>query len=533
MSFGNIKNQISSYKDKFDGYKDKFNSVKDMFDNNKGKVDELLNSNKPTEKEKEKFEQSKHNNELVSLQNINVNDGKGNNNNVNIILIIDGKEAGVPSEDTVNYVLTKYLKSVIILKLFEFTFKPIFKIILELPISIIDMLSRSKNFKFQLEIDTSEYSMYSNDKSMMDLRGSTKFEKSINVFLIPFSLPQVKLSKSDRDKEKKESKKGSPSNYFEYPIEAFVMDHIRTGHTLISTNYRNQNLKNIIFDILNKNKNNCMPNINDIIICEPDNQNAIESVTIPPNTIYQSLVYLQKNFHIYNRQSIFYVDIDNKLYITKRGFMPSFNDNKNNVVKILIASKADLEGSHEFITDMFKNKGKDEKIFIAENEPFLEDNSASVATEYGSKTIIKNDTNTNGIVSMCLGFKEGTESNASVKYANGNSLVHEIYDGKERYINNNNSGPYSMQLDIDKAQSDSYFISIILKDINLKLFTPATYILIKFEDPKKRSFDGYYYIRDLYALYTKENTNVFSENMSSTIKLDLGRLFDDNGKLVV
>ena len=533
MNFGNIKDQINSYKNNYDSINDKVSGYKNQISGAKDKVNNLLKSNKPADKEKEKFEEAKHNNELTSPQNINVNEGKGNNNNVNITLIINGKEAGVPSEDTVNYVLTKYLKSVIILKLFEFTFKPIFKIILELPISLIDMLSRSKNFKFQLEIDTSEYAMYSNDKSMMDLRGSTKFEPSINVFLIPFSLPQVKLTKSDREKEKKESRKGSPSNFFEYPIEAFIMDHVRTGHTLISTNYRNQNLKNIIFDILNKNKTNCMPNINDIIVCEPDNQEVIDSVTIPPNTIYQSLLYLQKNFHIYNRQSIFYVDIDNKLYITKRGFMPSFNDNNNNVIKVLIASKADLEESNEFITDMFKNKGKDEKIFIAENEPFLEDNSAAIATEYGSKTIIKNDTNTNGIVSMCLGFKEGTESNASVKYANGNSLVHEIYDGKERYINNNNSGPYSMQLDIDKAQSDSYFISIILKDINLKLFTPATYILLKFQDPKKRSFDGYYYIRDIYALYTKENTNVFSENMSSTIKLDLGRLFDDNGKLVV
>lgn len=426
-----------------------------------------------------------------------------------------------------NIDISEYFTNIKIIKNYDSSFKPIYFLNFNMPLYIINSILKSKNYKFRLIIETVDFENTIEDISMGIIDETPKFNKVLDIFIIPFTTPDNIINETATELLSKEDETAKKTR-FDFKIEGFDERHVRTAHSLISTNYRNQTLLNIIIDLINKNKNNCMPNIENLILAEPDTSEFIDNLTIPPLGLKDALVYIHEVINIYKRKPIFFVE-DNTLYIIKRGYSPKLKDGTNPMVNLVIGNTANIEKSN--INSILKSlKQNNMPILLTNVTPKFTNKSAEVANTIGDKIMIKSDTSTSGLVSGCLGIVDSDpKALDSVRYATSDAMTNTSYDGKEIFKHNSSNARFDINLMIDDAQARSFNINIKILNARLDLFKPITRFNIKFGDIGNKDYEGQYYIKDLIAIYEK---NPRTDDITSVVEANIGRRFDENQQFI-
>lgn len=148
------------------------------------------------------------------------------------------------------------------------------------------------------------------------------------------------------------------------------------------------------------------------------------------------------------------------------------------------------------------------------------------------KSIVKSDSSTEGVTSMCLGMKDDgkTATTCSIKYQDKAKFLHSDYEGKETFVEENGSGRYYMELKIDQMQVDNLQIHLLLRNVNLKYFTIVTPILLKFTDEDSKAYDGLYFLRAAHTMYRRTpNSNTFD----AFTRIELSRKYNDDGSVAI
>lgn len=452
--------------------------------------------------------------ELSSLPSPPV--GKDNiNHSISLILMLN-------DEENTSIDLSQYIEEIIIIKNFLELHKPIYRLMMSLDLILIKAIEKSRNYKYRLKIDSVDYRIVQMDLSMAELPNSNKKENSLDVFIIPFSVPD-KITTSDLNDRINNNDPKTKLMKSPYDVDCFDMRHVKTSHAIISTNYRNQQLINVIMDIINREKQTCFPEINNLVLTEPDTKEYIENISITPMTIFDSLKTIQDKHNIFNKKMILYVN-DDTLYITKRGFIAEY-DGVNDKINVLVC------GRNEY-NDEFLEKVKpllndeNEIVYMCENEPKISDKTADTLNKFGDKMIFKSDTSTSGLTSQCIGIKSETDAMKSIKYSESNPLLHDDYEGKMTYNVTDSQGSKLLDLKIDEAQENAFKMNLLLKNVNMKNFKPTTIVNVLFADPDKKIFDGYYYIKDITFIYSQE-----VDDWELNCQLNIGRIYKEDGSL--
>lgn len=424
--------------------------------------------------------------------------------------------------------ITEYLETFTVSKMFEELFKPIYIINFNMPLYIINSILKSKNYKFRIQIETVDYAYLVQESRIANISNDGNFNKVLDVYIIPFTTPDNIINETAENLIRKNDEKALRTR-FEFKIEGFDERHVRTAHSLISTNYRNQTLKNILIDLINKNKDNCMPKINNLIFCEPDTNEYIDNLTIPPMNLVKTLEYIQEKLNIYNRKAIFFVDNDT-FYITKRSYTPKLKDGKNHGVNVIIGSYTNIEENDDLNNVLSSMSGTDIPLIMTNNTPKYINRSAEVTNTIGDKIMLKSDSSTSGLVSGCLGVVDSDpKALDSTRYATSNSVTNTLYDGKEVFEHLTSESKLKMNLMIDEAQAESFKIDLQFKDIRIDLIKPTTIFNIKIMDKGAKENEGQYYIRNALFIYSRNlSTGIIEMNS----KIEVGRRFNDNQEFV-
>lgn len=424
--------------------------------------------------------------------------------------------------------VSEYMQSFTVSKMFEELFKPIYILNFVMPLYIINAVLKSKNYKFRIQIETVDYIHVVQESRLANITNDGNFNKVLDIFVIPFTTPDNIINESAEDLIRKNDDRALKTR-FNFKIEGFDERHVRSAHSLISTNYRNQPLKNILVDLINKNKDNCMPKINNLIFCEPDTSEYIDNLTIPPMNLSNTLEYIQEKINIYNRKAIFFIDNDT-FYIMKRSYTPKLKDGTNHGVNVIIASYTNFQEKDDLNNVLSSMSGTNIPLIMTNITPKYINRSAEVANSIGDKIMIKSDSSTSGLVSGCLGVVDSDpKALDSARYAMENSVTNTLYDGKEVFKRLDSESKLKMNLMIDEAQAESYKIDLKFRDIRIDLIKPTTILNLKIMDKSAKDSEGQYYIRNALFVYTRNPSTGIIEMDSS---IEVSRRFNDNQEFV-
>lgn len=425
-----------------------------------------------------------------------------------------------PDKDSTTYDISNYIKAINIEKNFEIGFKPIYTLLLKLPIEIYQIMNVFKNYKLELTINTLSSTPNPIDKDLNTQQLSSEMVLSVSANLISFNnMPDTYNELYEKNLNGELNEKDI---LIDYKSSYFEQRHIKTGYAINSANYRNQNMQNILFDLLNKFKENSLKNINNLIFCKPDFTDNIPNITIPPLCLRDSLEYLQKNYNIYNRKPIFYIDGD-ILYVIKRGYNPPLKNEDRDIVNVIIAKLLTSNSETEnYINEIKKNSNK---VYISGTDTRIVNNYSSAISDIGNKVIIKSDSDPTGLKSSCIGIKDSSSIFQSMN--NDGQIINEEYSGKEKFINDNTSSRASLNLLVDEAQAEGFILELLLENINLSYFKPTTLLNIYYSDSDKSQYNGLYYIRSMQTNFEISGNN----DINCITHFILGRKYNDDGSI--
>lgn len=441
----------------------------------------------------------------------------GGFNELTVIAVVQDNEA-------TNYDISNFVLKFQVVKNFEEDFKPIYKFEFSLPQFYYTMLVKCVPITFHVKLKSSKNVIMDVDEQLMPLGNMIEMEDVLDVKLKMYTFS----SKSDQSEnieinENSTLADGSESKVM-FTMECFDLNHINTNVSLYSFNYRNQNMKDIIIDIINKNKDLCLPNINKLVFCPPDTSLPVDNMTIPPMDMVSVLREIQNKFNIYKRHAIFFVDTDT-LYICKRGYTPYMNNDEENRVFIVFGKKIGIaeERTKEIVSMIDK-----EKVCYISDEYEIDNNYTAAMEKFGSAVVIKSDADTVGDRSICIGLKD--DSSVFQSIINSGTYLDMSYKGKEKFINDNTNAKLRLNLLLDAAQAESFNVWFKVKYFNLNKFKPITDCYVKFTDKSDAEYDGSYYIRQFVAIY--EYVGQDRNLLDSVAMVRLGRKYDESGNII-
>lgn len=470
--------------------------------------DSLISNLTPTEQNKLSLE--KNQNKNIDKQNI-MSAIDSLSKDIQIKLIPQGV-------DNDNLDLSSYVDSVIILKNYESSLKPIYRIYFSLPLQIVKEINKLRNYQYQISI----FSQKQNPK-FIDQSNQAKVnnEEKTLVYggkLIPFNVTQ-------EEEHRKSNKTLENIPYINYYIEAFDINHVKSGHPLFSGTFESITFKKLILYILNKFKElNAIDRIKNLIFCEPDISYPIKSITIPPSNLVDTLNFIQNKYGIYDRKLNMFLDEDT-LFLYKRSYTDKLKTGKPSQVTILCPSD-NIISQNSFINDYLEKHKDDKNIYIV-SSVVVSDNRAIVMNNTPEKAILKTDKSLYGVESECCGFKDEGTLLKSLKYNSESAIISNMYEGKEVFMKKGNE--MSAKLIIDQAQADSFSVALNILNGLMSDFHPLVSILLVFESEPLKKYNGRYYIKNATFSYTKNET--FQDYSSETF-LILGRSFDSKGNIL-
>lgn len=432
--------------------------------------------------------------------------------------------AVVQDSESTNYDISNFVLKFTVVKNFEENFKPIYRLDFSLPQFYYTILVKCVPITFHVKLKSSKNVIMDVDEQLVPLGNMLEMEDVLDVRLKMYTFStKTDQSENIETNENSTLADGTESKVM-FSMECFDLNHINTNVSLYSFNYRKQNMKDIIVDIINKNKDVCLPNINKLVFCPPDTSLPIENMTIPPMNMVETLREIQDKFNIYRRHAIFYVDTDT-LYICKRGYTPYMNNDEENRIFLVFGKKIGIaEERTKEIVDMIDK----EKVCYISDEYEIDNNYTAAMEKFGSAVIIKSDADTVGDRSICIGLKD--DSSVFQSIINSGTYLDMSYKGKEKFINDNTNAKLRLNLLLDAAQAESFNVWFKVKYFNLNKFKPITDCYIKFADKSDAEYDGSYYIRQFVAVY--EYVGQDRNLLDSVAMVRLGRKYDDNGNIV-
>lgn len=479
----------------------------------------IVNQSKIKPKEVKPDKLSISDNQIIDQKPFSFNKQSFLSHDIKVIIVLNDQNG--TKIDVSNYTLSLSIK-----KSFEKLFKPIYKINLNLPFQIYRKIHIFKDFKINLVIKSNKFATSQTLQELNPDVLSSEFITAVDTTLIPFNYTPYtdkELDKMDKNGLFEWSDARLPIN-----LELFDYRHIKTGYTILSRNYRNQTLQNVIMDIINTNKDKALKYINNLVICQPDFINPIANITIPPMNLRESLEYLQNNYNIYKRKAIFYIDNDT-FYIFKRGYSPILKDIGNNVVHVISGNESSVTGDndHNEIAGLFDKLSKDTaKVYITPHKVKINNKYSTALSNLSDKVIVKSDSDVSGLRSSCIGVKDNSSLFTSMK--NNKIVINDSYTGKEKFMVDNSSGPATMNLMVDEAQANSIDVNILIDDANLSYFNPTTIINLHI-GVGSNEYNGKYYIREMIMAYKYDPID--ENKLSSVLSLRLGRKFNDDGSV--
>lgn len=454
---------------------------------------------------------------LEKEQNVKINNNKilkdinSLYKDIQIILIPQGVE-----NDNID--LSSYVDNITILKNYEESLKPIYRIYFSLPLSIINEINKLRNYQYRLTIKSSRQNPKFFDQSKQNIVNS---QEKITVYdgkIIPFNISQ-------EQEHTKYNKFLSDTPVVSYYVEGFDINHVKSGNPLFSGTFENVTFKKLILYMLNKFKElKAIDRIKNLVFTDPDITYPIKSITIPPGNLIDTLKFIQNKYGIYDRKMNVFLDEDN-LFLYKRGYTDKLKNGKPSQISILCPSD-DIINNTSF-TNEYLSKHKDDKNIYIVSSVVVSDNRAIVMNNTPEKAILKTDKSLYGIETECCGFKDEGTLLKSLKYNKESAVVSNMYEGKEVFMKKGNE--MSAKLIIDKAQSDSFLVALYIKNVLMTDFHPLISILLIFESEHLKKYNGRYYIKNLKISYNKNETFQDYEN---EIFLNLGRSFDYQGNIL-
>lgn len=486
-------------------------------------TDAIQGSNTVSDDKKKKFEENKYKDVSTKGQPKARKKARGSTHDITIKIIFSDKRNTVID-------VSNYIRSFLIVKMFEDFSKPIFKINMDLPVPTILALEKSVEYKYKVEIKTAPFDKSQYDNSMQPSGDGSKLKKdlALDLYLIPYIKPPFMISP-----EVEKRIKGGDASFKEarlsYSVECFDKAHVKSGHKLLNCVFRNCTPLDMVTHLMYKNVD-AFKGFRWMALKKPDLEEVFEHVTIPPMPYVDAIKFLQKTYNIYKRKPLIFLDEDS-IYTIKRGFSQdhAYGFKPPPRVVIIIGDKESAEGGSK-VVDMMKtlkaNKG--DIVLVSEDKPVILDKTHVVAQEVGDKSIVKSDSTQDGVTSMCLGMKDNgkTSTTCSIKYQDKAKFLHSDYEGKETFVEEKGSGRYYMELKIDQMQVDNLQIHILLRNVNVRHFNILTPILLKFTDDAMTGYDGLYFMRAVNTIYRRIPN---SEAYESHTKLELARKYNDDG----
>lgn len=432
--------------------------------------------------------------------------------------------AVLQDNNTSTYDLSNFVLRFQVVKNFEESIKPIYRLDFSLPQFYYTMITKSVPVTFHVKLKSSKNIILHVDEQLSSIGNIIEKEDVLDVKLKMYTF-STKTNQSENIETNENSTIGNGSEArVMFSTECFDLNHINTNVSLYSFNYRNQSIKDVIVDVINKNKDTCLPNINKLVFCPPDMTLRIENMTIPPMCMADVLREIQDKYNIYRRRAIFFIDTDT-FYIIKRGYTPYMNNEEDNRIFMVFGTKLGIgEERTKDIVDMLDGN---KTIYISEDYE-ISNNYTSAMQQFGSAVIIKSDADTIGDRTICIGIKD--DSSVMQSIINSGIYLDMSYKGKEKFVNDNSNAKMRLNLMLDAAQAESFDIYFRTKYFNLSKFKPITDCYIKFTDKSDAEYDGSYYIRQIVAVY--EYVGVDKNILDSEISVRLGRKYDDNGNIV-
>lgn len=432
--------------------------------------------------------------------------------------------AVLQDNNTSTYDLSNFVLRFQVVKNFEESIKPIYRLDFSLPQFYYTMITKSVPVTFHVKLKSSKNVILHVDEQLSSVGNIIEKEDVLDVKLKMYTF-STKTNQSENIESNENSTIGNGSEArVMFSTECFDLNHINTNVSLYSFNYRNQSMKDIIVDVINKNKDTCLPNINKLVFCPPDMTLRIDNMTIPPMCMADVLREIQDKYNIYRRRAIFFIDTDT-FYIIKRGYTPYMNNEEDNRIFMVFGTKLGI--GEERTKDIVDMLDENKTIYISEDYE-ISNNYTSAMQQFGSAVIIKSDADTIGDRTVCIGIKD--DSSVMQSIINSGVYLDMSYKGKEKFVNDNSNAKMRLNLMLDAAQAESFDIHFKTKYFNLSKFKPITDCYIKFTDKSDAEYDGSYYIRQIVAVY--EYVGVDKNILDSEISVRLGRKYDDKGNIV-
>ena len=487
--------------------------------------DQIQGNNKVTDDKKKKFEENKYKPVNIANHPPEKEVIQGSIHDIKVqVIFSDRSNTGID--------ITRYIRSFLVVKLFEDFMKPVYKINMDLPISIILTLERAVQYKYRVEIKTAPYDKSQYDNSFQPPAGSSNIKKELatDVYLIPYMKPPSMIS-PEIEKRIKSGDTAYAESRISYSVECFDKRHVKSGHKLMNAVYRCSTPTDIMKDLFLKNVAN-FRGCGEMSFKKPDLEEVFEHIVLPPLSYVDAINFLQKTFNFYKRKPLVYMD-EKVIYLIKRGDIAhaGYSNRKMKRLVIIVGDLQAADGSSKVGELMATlNKNKDDIVVVAEDKPAIYDKTHVVSQEVGDRSIVKSDSSTEGVTSMCLGMKDDgkTATTCSIKYQDKAKFLHSDYEGKETFVEENGSGRYYMELKIDQMQVDNLQIHLLLRNVNLKYFTIVTPILLKFTDEDSKAYDGLYFLRAAHTMYRRTpNSNTFD----AFTRIELSRKYNDDGSV--
>lgn len=357
---------------------------------------------------------------------------------------------------------------------FDNDYFPIFNLQLNLKnTQYYTIIENKTNVKFKIKLEKYAY----NNESIVNYK-ETVFDTIFSVFIDDNS---SFIDKSLYNKT--EDMLGTVQNLNKYDFYLFKDNDITASKKIFNRVVSRANMTDCIVYLLS------MSGSNNVLMTPLENNQVYDDIIIPPTTIIQSLIYLEKQYGFYSHGALFFYDFDTVYFIDKRAECTAYRTGEYTSIITQIYKK--MNPNSKTPGNYKDPKTKSYTLYVSHDSMRML--TASIVNEQiQSKDInvIDSKYDTSTVVSPNTQSRNATQS----------SIVNNFHN---KYLNN--------MINNAKYENDNV-LSIDVNDVDLCCFTPNKKFIVSFEDKESNEKHKGNYRLSNYVFTFKKNGEFFVTN---------------------
>lgn len=236
-------------------------------------------------------------------------------------------------------------------------------------------------------------------------------------------------------------------------------------------------------------------NIDNLVMCQPDNTKVYETLLLPPLSVLKTLEFIDMYYGIYSQGTLMWFGIDHNYIIPFDGQCRAYVGNESQVTNIIIPKSTNL--THAMTLGNLKRSGSED--YILADYTSLKIENKSISGNY----ISPND------ISLVDSYSAEMSSSSSGAISKTGNFV--------RYLEDKTENPLIGSMYTSQSKARSTVVTVNLEDFDVNSFTPNKRFNVLFEDPRYTGkYSGNYILSAVHHTLMKNGEDMV---ISSTITL--------------